>query len=95
MARCAAFGVIGTAQSAKEKQKRDMQLDHLRAPIFVFIRETASPSPSSLRDATSPKVRGFGSAENFTVLPKPPSLREVDASAASRRKEFYFTISTS
>ncbi len=40
MARCAAFGVIGTAQSAKEKQKRDMQLDHLRAPIFVFIRET-------------------------------------------------------
>ena len=35
-ARCAAFGVIGTAQSAKEKQKRDMQLDHLRAPIFVF-----------------------------------------------------------
>ena len=39
-ARCAAFGVIGTAQSAKEKQKRDMQLDHLRAPIFVFIRET-------------------------------------------------------
>ena len=39
--RCAAFGVIGTAQSAKEKQKRDMQLDHLRAPIFVFIRKTA------------------------------------------------------
>ena len=39
-ARCAAFGVIGTAQSAKEKQKRDMQLDHLRAPIFVFIRKT-------------------------------------------------------
>ena len=35
-ARCAAFGVIGTAQNAKEKQKRDMQLDHLRAPIFVF-----------------------------------------------------------
>ena len=63
MARCAAFGVIGTAQSAKEKQKRDMQLDHLRAPIFVFIRKTASPSPSSLRDATSPKVRGFGITE--------------------------------
>ncbi|MCI7100473.1 MAG: hypothetical protein MR946_00180 [Faecalibacterium sp.] len=40
MARCAAFGVIGTAPCAKEKQKRDMQLDHLRAPIFVFIRET-------------------------------------------------------
>ena len=39
-ARCAAFGVIGTAPSAKEKQKRDMQLDHLRAPFFVFIRET-------------------------------------------------------
>ena len=36
----AAFGVIGTAPSAKEKQKRDMQLDHLRAPFFVFIRET-------------------------------------------------------
>ena len=35
-ARCAGFGVIGTAQSAQEKQKRDMQLDHLRAPIFVF-----------------------------------------------------------
>ena len=32
----AAFGVIGTAPSAKEKQKRDMQLDHLRAPFFVF-----------------------------------------------------------
>ena len=40
MARCAASGVIGTAPCAKEKQKRDMQLDHLRAPIFVFIRET-------------------------------------------------------
>ena len=62
-ARCAAFGVIGTAPSAKEKQKRDMQLDHLRAPIFVFIRKTTSPSPSSLRDATSPKVRGFGITE--------------------------------
>ena len=35
------------------------------------------------------------SAENFTVLPKPPSLRKVDVSAASRRKEFYFTISAS
>ncbi|MCI6945845.1 MAG: hypothetical protein MR755_10400, partial [Faecalibacterium sp.] len=34
MARCAAFGVIGTAPSAK--QKRDMQLDHLHAPIFVL-----------------------------------------------------------
>jgi len=32
--------VIGTAPSAKEKQKRDMQLDHLHAPIFVFIRKT-------------------------------------------------------
>ena len=37
-----------------------MQLDHLHAPIFVFIRKTASPSPSSLRDATSPKVRASG-----------------------------------
>ena len=41
------------------------------------------------------KEGALGSAENFTVLPKPPSLREVDASAASRRKEFYFTISAS
>ena len=38
MARCAAFGVIGTALCEKEKQKRDMQLDHLRAPIFVFYK---------------------------------------------------------
>ena len=45
--------------------------------------------------ADSRNPLALGSAENFTVLPKPPSLREVDASAASRRKEFYFTISTS
>ena len=39
---CAASGVIGTAPCAKEKQKRDVQLDHLRAPIFVFSRKTLS-----------------------------------------------------
>ena len=39
---CAASGVIGTAPCAKEKQKRDVQLDHLHAPIFVFSRKTLS-----------------------------------------------------
>ena len=34
----AAFGVIGTASRAK-KTKRDVQLDHLHAPIFVYIRK--------------------------------------------------------
>ena len=87
MARCAAFGVIGTAQSAKEKQKRDMQLDHLRAPIFVFIRETASPSPSSLRDATSPKVRGFGITEkHFGFARGSPFGRAAEQSEAERAR---------
>ena len=36
---CAASGVIGTAPCAKEKQKRDVQLDHLHAPIFVLYRK--------------------------------------------------------
>ena len=87
MARCAAFGVIGTAQSAKEKQKRDMQLDHLRAPIFVFIRETTSPSPSSLRDATSPKVRGFGITEkHFGFARGSPFGRAAEQSEAERAR---------
>ena len=87
MARCAAFGVIGTAQSAKEKQKRDMQLDHLRAPIFVFIRETASPSPSSLRDAASPKVRGFGITEkHFGFARGSPFGRAAEQSEAERAR---------
>ena len=87
MARCAAFGVIGTAQSANEKQKRDMQLDHLRAPIFVFIRKTASPSPSSLRDATSPKVRGFGITEkHFGFARGSPFGRAAEQSEAERAR---------
>ena len=92
-ARCAAFGVIGTAQNAKEKQKRDMQLDHLRAPIFVFIRETTSPSPSSLRDATSPKVRDFGIAEkHFGFARGSPPWENCRAAMTER---VYFTISAS
>ena len=51
----AAFGVIGTAQSAKEKQKRDMQLDHLRAPIFVFT----APSPPAVHTAALRRRRGI------------------------------------
>ena len=71
-----------------------MQLDHLRAPIFVFIRETASPSPSSLRDATSPKVRGFGIAEkHFGFAGGSPPLGELPSSAMTER--VYFTISAS
>ncbi|MEI3314128.1 MAG: hypothetical protein V8R88_08950 [Faecalibacterium prausnitzii] len=52
--------MIGTAPSAKEKQKRDMQLDHLRAPFFVFIRETPSVMPdtgSSLKGELHAQVR--------------------------------------
>mgnify|MGYP006877860892 CR=1 FL=1 len=60
--------------------------------------ETAADGAEPLSQRISADSRNplaLGSAENFTVLPKPPSLREVDASAASRRKEFYFTISAS
>lgn len=43
----AASGVIGTASCAK-KQKRDVQLDHLRAPIFVLYRKRTIYSTISI-----------------------------------------------
>ena len=35
----------------------------------VFFTLAGSPSPSSLRDATSPKGRGKSTAENFLIEP--------------------------
>ena len=61
---CAASGVIGTAPCAKEKQKRDVQLDHLRAPIFVFSRKTlsviADAMPASPKGELYAQVRESG-----------------------------------
>ena len=103
-ARCAAFGVIGTAPNAKEKQKRDMQLDHLRAPFFVFIRKTASPSPSSLRDATSPEGRAScASTERYYFWFEEKRLSQMQRSSPFRGswhrsampERVYFTISAS
>ena len=39
--------------------------------------KAARPLRHCLRNATSPKVRGFGSAEKLPVLPEAPSLREL------------------
>ena len=65
-----------------------MQLDHLHAPFFVFIRKSASPSPSSLRDAkASPKVRGFGITEkHFGFARGSPFGRAAEQSEAERAR---------
>ena len=56
----AAFGVIGTASRAK-KTKRDVQLDHLHAPIFVYIeKERFIPrSPQAPDTALRPRRRNI------------------------------------
>ena len=101
MARCAAFGVIGTAQSAKEKQKRDMQLDHLRAPIFVFIRETPL---SAACGGSSPEGRAScASTERYYFWFEEKRLSQMQRSSPFRGswhrsampERVYFTISAS
>ena len=42
------------------------------------------PTPSVALRAPAPS----GEKKKFIALPKPPSLREVDANEVSRRKEF-------
>ena len=46
------------------------------AAKFAAMREADSPSPSSLRDATSPKGRGLGIAVNFAFTAKSRPLGE-------------------
>ena len=98
-ARCAAFGVIGTAQSAKEKQKRDMQLDHLRAPIFVFIRGTTL---SAACGGSSPEGRAScASTERYYFWFEEKRLSQMQRSSPFRGswhrsampERVYFTIS--
>ena len=100
-ARCAAFGVIGTARSAKEKQKRDMQLDHLRAPFFVFIRKTAL---SAACGGSSPEGRAScASTERYYFWFEEKRLSQMQRSSPFRGswhrsampERVHFTISAS
>ena len=101
MARCAAFGAIGTARSAKEKQKRDMQLDHLRAPIFVFIRKTTL---SAACGGSSPEGRALcASTDRYYFWFEEKRLSQRQRSSPFRGswhrsampERVYFTISAS
>ncbi len=76
-----------TVRSAKQRRRVPASGLALSALRYAVLNKGAafplpgSPSPSSLRDATSPKVRGLGSPPSFPVY----TLRPAAARGAVRR----------
>ena len=63
----------------KKKAIRKMQM-----ALHQFVPNSFS---HGCRRASSPGGGAFGSTGKFSVLPRPPSMREVAANSVSRRKE--------